>query len=56
MTKVIFKFEKEKDLWGNWYEANLKSNWLTPRASIKLKEICEGKNLKNAKKNYPIIY
>jgi len=45
MSKVIFKFNKEKDLWNHWHKSNWKSNWSNFHIHPKIKEICEGKKL-----------
>ncbi len=53
MVKVIFKFDKEKDLWNNWFAVNFKSNLEKGRKFNnipKLQEVCENKNFEKCKK------
>lgn len=52
MSKVIFRFDKEKDLRNNWH----KSNWKEPFSSEfkidpKIKEICSGKTFEECKED-----
>jgi len=49
MPKVIFKFDKEKDLWNHWYKSNWKSSWANFKINSKIKKICEGENFKECK-------
>jgi len=49
MPKVIFKFNKEKDLWNHWHKSNWKPSWADFNVSPKIKEICEGKSLEECK-------
>lgn len=43
MAKVIFKFDKEKDLWNNWYSSNHDKFSAESKQSGRIKKICEGK-------------
>ena len=58
MTKVIFKFNKEKDLWNIWDTCNFKSSWndnFLNGIHPKILELCKGKNFRETKqelKNY----
>lgn len=50
MPKVIFKFDKEKDLWNNWATINYESPWekmnnVTPI----LTDMCKGKKFEECK-------
>ena len=50
MPKVIFKFDKEKDLWNNWATVNYKSPWENMYKQIPiLTEICKGKKFEECK-------
>ena len=49
MPKVIFKFDKEKDLWNYWYHSNRESSWTNFQVNPKIKEICEGITLEECK-------
>ena len=49
MSKVIFKFDKDKDLWNNWHKCNWKSSWHNFNINPKLKEICKNKKLEEIK-------
>lgn len=53
MTKVTFKFDKEKDLWNNWFAVNFESKWeLGKRFNNipKLEKECKGKTFEECKK------
>ncbi|MEK6823473.1 MAG: hypothetical protein AABY06_00410 [Nanoarchaeota archaeon] len=50
MQKVIFKFDKEKDLWNQWHKANWKSPWSKSNIDPNIKKICENKKFKESKK------
>ena len=53
MTKVIFKFDKEKDLWNNWFAVNFESKWELGKNFNniqKLEEGCKGKTFEECKK------
>jgi len=54
MPKVIFKFDKEKDLWNNWHKSNYKSSWAKFKVHPKIKKICEGKSFKECKEELSI--
>ena len=59
MSKVIFKFDKEKDLFNIWGTCNKDSSWYNHKKNISYKflEICEGKEFNECKKeleNYRI--
>ena len=49
MSKVIFKFDKEKDLWNHWHKSNWKSSWANFKIHPKIKKICEGKKFEECK-------
>ena len=49
MPKVIFKFDKEKDLWNHWHKSNWKSSWANFKIHPEIKKICEGKKLEECK-------
>lgn len=51
MTKVIFKFDKEKDLWNQWHKSNWKSSFTNFQVNSKIREICEGKKFEKCKNN-----
>ncbi|MEK6757568.1 MAG: hypothetical protein AABX88_00420 [Nanoarchaeota archaeon] len=51
MPKVIFKFDKEKDLWNHWHKSNWKSSWANFQVPPKIKEICEGKKFEECQAN-----
>jgi len=52
MPKVLFKFDKEKDLWNIWETCNSDSKWYNHKESVSpiLLEICEGKKFEECKK------
>jgi len=52
MPKVIFKFDKEKDLWNIWTTCNYKSNWRNFKKNInpKILEICKNREFEECKK------
>lgn len=49
MPKVIFKFDKEKDLWNHWHKSNWKSSWSNFKTQPEIKKICEGKKFEECK-------
>ncbi len=52
MVKITFKFDKEKDLWNNWFAVNFKSNLEKDRKFNnipKLQEVCENKDFEKCK-------
>ncbi len=52
MVKVTFKFDKEKDLWNNWFAINYKSDLEKGRKFnniSRLQEKCENKSLEQCK-------
>jgi hypothetical protein len=49
MTKVIFKFDKEKDLWNHWHKSNWKSSWAKFEINPKIKKICKKKKFEECK-------
>ncbi len=49
MSKVIFKFDKEKDLWNHWHKSNWKSSWANFKIHPEIKRICEGKKFEECK-------
>lgn len=49
MIVVKFLFDKEKDLWNHWHKCIWKSSWTNFQNHPKIKEICEGKKLKECK-------
>ncbi len=57
MPKVIFKFNKEKDLWNNWDTINSSSPWGggNKKNSV-LSKMCKGKKLKECKKDLEKFY
>jgi hypothetical protein len=50
MPKVIFKFDKEKDLWNHWHKSNWKSSWANFKGHPQIKKICKGKKFDECKK------
>lgn len=53
MPKIIFKFDKEKNLWNIWDTANFKPVYgadLSNSMPQKIKELCQGKTLQECKK------
>ena len=52
MSKVIFKFDKEKDLFNIWETCNKDSSWYDHKKNISstFLEICEGKKFDECKK------
>ena len=52
MPKVIFKFDKEKDLWNNWETVNYKSPWEKKQLNkiLVLTDMCRGKKFEECKK------
>ncbi|MCK4647500.1 hypothetical protein KAT24_01055 [Candidatus Pacearchaeota archaeon] len=52
MAQVIFKFDKEKDLYNIWETCNKDSSWYDHKKNISsvFLEICEGKNFEECKK------
>lgn len=52
MTRLIFKFDKEKDLFNIWETCNKKSSWYDHKKNISstFLEICEGKEFSVCKK------
>jgi hypothetical protein len=51
MVKVIFKFDKEKDLFNNWDLSNCKkSSWANISISEEARKICENKTFEECKK------
>lgn len=52
MPKVIFKFDKEKDLWNIWKTCNFSSNWHDFKKSLNsnILKIAEEKEFKTCKK------
>src|SRR3989338_1751967 len=51
MIKVLFKFDKEKDLWNHWHKSNWKSSWTNYKIHPEIKKICEGKKFEECKKD-----
>lgn len=51
MPKLIFKFDKERDLYNIWETCNKDSSWYNHKKNIApvFLEICEGKELKQCK-------
>lgn len=51
MSKVIFKFDKEKDLYNIWETCNKDSSWYDHKKNISstFLEICEGKKFEDCK-------
>ncbi len=49
MSRIIFKFDKEKDLWNNLHKSNWKSSWVNFQTSPAIREICKGKELEECK-------
>ncbi len=49
MPKVIFKFDREKDLWNHWHKSNWKSSWANFKIHPEIKKICEGKKFEECK-------
>ena len=50
MPKVIFKFDKEKDLWNHWHKSNYKTQSEKFQQNATIKKICEGKKFEECKK------
>ncbi len=53
IPKVIFKFDKEKDLYNIWETCNKSSSWYDHKKNVSpdLLEICENKKFNECKKN-----
>jgi hypothetical protein len=49
MPKVIFKFDKQKDLWNNWDKSNNNSFGQEYKMPDTIKKICQGKTFEEAK-------
>ncbi len=49
MSKVIFKFDKEKDLWNHWHKSNWKSSWANFKIHPEIKKICKEKKFEECK-------
>lgn len=49
MPKVIFKFDKEKDLWNHWHKSNFKVFSKMSNVEPAIREICSGKEFKECK-------
>jgi len=51
MPKVIFKFDKEKDLWNNWATINYESPWEKMHNNVTpiLTDMCKGKKFEECK-------
>lgn len=47
--RVIFKLDKEKDLWNYWDKSNRKSPWAEFKIPERIKKICEGKKIEECK-------
>ncbi len=47
--KVIFKFDKEKDLWNHWHKSNWKPSFGKFNINPKTLEICKGKKFEECK-------
>jgi hypothetical protein len=45
--KLIFKFDKQKDLWNAWYAANHKAPWQAKvsKEVLSVLSLCKGKRL-----------
>lgn len=54
MPKVIFKFDKEKDLWNHWSKSNRKFLWSNSRIHPEIKKICEGKKFEECKEELSV--
>jgi len=52
MAQIIFKFDKEKDIYNIWETCNKDSSWYDHKKNISsvFLEICEGKNFEECKK------
>ncbi len=51
MVKILFKFDKEKDLWNHWHKSNWNSSWTNFKIHPEIKKICEGKEFEECKKD-----
>ena len=51
MAKVLFKFDKEKDLWNHWHKSNWNSLWANLKIHPEIKKICEGKKFEECKED-----
>lgn len=51
MSKVIFRFNKEKDLRNQWHKSNWKSDWADFQIPEEIKEICKGKEFEDCKED-----
>jgi hypothetical protein len=49
MPKLIFKFDKEKDLWNHWHKSNWKSSWTNFKIDTEIRKICERKKFEECK-------
>jgi len=55
MARVIFKFNKEKDLWNHWHKSNWKTNWVVNfQINPKIRKICEGKKFEECKEELSV--
>jgi len=52
MSKVTFKFDKEKDLWNIWETCNSSSSWHNFKKTVpsRFLEMCEGKEFSECRK------
>lgn len=51
MVKVEFLFDLEKDLWNHWHKSNWQSSWANLEVNPVIKDICEGKEFEDCKKD-----
>jgi len=49
MSKVTFKFDREKDLWNHWHKSNWTSPWHSFDIALDVKKICEGEKFEDCK-------
>lgn len=49
MSKVIFKFDEEKDLWNYWNKSNFKSSWSNFKVSPEIQKICAGRKFEDCR-------
>jgi len=50
MQKVIFKIDKQKDIWNIWDKTNHSSQFRTPIIADNIKKLCTGKKLRDCRK------
>ncbi len=54
MVKVIFKIDKEKDIWNNWYHSNKENSWSKYKPPQEVINICKDKTLPECKEKLDV--